>query len=163
MCLGVLSLPLREHWFRDSVFRADSWRNRARARVGARKGLGYNREVVSAKRRLLFICTANQNRSPTAEALLARSQRYEARSAGVSPLATRPVTRDLVEWADLIFVMDERYDRHRTQLLELFPEVEGLAEKVIVLNIPDIYERDSPELIALLRQRLQQWLPDLDV
>jgi predicted protein tyrosine phosphatase len=115
------------------------------------------------KRRLLFICTANQNRSPTAEALFARSQRYEARSAGVSPLATRPVTRDLIEWADLIFVMDERYDRHRTQLLERFPDVEGLAEKIIVLDIPDLYERDSPELIALLRRRLQPWVPDLDV
>ncbi len=115
------------------------------------------------KRRLLFICTANQHRSPTAESLLARSQRYEARSAGVSPLALRPVTRELIEWADLIFVMDERYDRHRTQLLERFSDVEGLAKKIIVLNIPDVYERDSPELIALLRRKLREWLPDLDV
>jgi len=139
------------------------WMSYSEACVGDRRGVGYNRVFKAMKRRVLFICTANQNRSPTAEALLARSQRYEARSAGISPLATRPVTRDLLEWADLIFVMDERYDRHRTQLLELFPEVEGLAEKIIVLNIPDIYERDSPELIALLRQRLQHWLPDLDV
>jgi predicted protein tyrosine phosphatase len=115
------------------------------------------------KRRILFICTANQNRSPTAESLFARSQRYEARSAGVSPLAVHPVTRELVEWADLIFVMDERSDRHRTQLLERFPDVEGLAEKIVVLNIPDVYERDSPELIALLRRKLREWLPDLDV
>jgi predicted protein tyrosine phosphatase len=34
---------------------------------------------------------------------------------------------------------------------------------VIVLGVPDLYERDTPELVALLRQRLLHWLPDLDV
>jgi protein-tyrosine phosphatase len=115
------------------------------------------------KTRLLFICTLNRHRSATAEALFQRSEKYQARSAGLSPLSAQEVNAELLEWADLVFVMDERIDRHRSELLTRFPAMEQLKEKVIVLGVPDIYDRDSPELIMLLRQRLRLWLPDLDV
>ena len=115
------------------------------------------------KKRLLFICTFNRHRSATAESLFTRSEKYEARSAGLSPVSVHEVSQELLEWADVVFVMDERVDRHRSDLLKQFPKMEMLKEKVVVLGVPDLYERDSPELISLLKQRLLQWLPDLDV
>lgn len=115
------------------------------------------------KKRLLFICTLNRHRSATAESLFAHSEKYEARSAGLSPLSVQEVNADLLDWAEMVFVMDERVDRHRSDLLNQFPQMDSLKEKVIVLGVPDLYERDTPELVALLRQRLLHWLPDLDV
>jgi predicted protein tyrosine phosphatase len=115
------------------------------------------------KKKVLFVCTSNRHRSPTAESLLARHPLYEARSAGISPLSERVVTRELLEWADVVFVMDEEFDQHRRCLLEMFPDVEGLTEKIIVLGIPDIYERDDPELVGHLREKLARYLPDRDV
>jgi predicted protein tyrosine phosphatase len=111
---------------------------------------------------LLFVCTANSCRSPTAEALYSSSRKYEARSAGVSPFANRPVTRDLLEWADIIFVMDERTDKHRTILLERFSNISGLERKIRVLDVPDVYEYGDPELVSVLQQKLRQLLPDLN-
>lgn len=115
------------------------------------------------KKKILFVCTSNQHRSPTAQSLLARHPHYEARSAGISPLSAQVVTRELLEWADLIFVMDEQFDHHRRHLLERFPDLPGLADKIIVLGIPDIYQRDDPELVRRLREKLARYLPDLDV
>jgi predicted protein tyrosine phosphatase len=113
--------------------------------------------------RLLFICTANIHRSPTAEHLFTSSRNYVAASAGVSPLATRPVTAQLLEWADLVLVMDEETDKQRTVLLRQFPEVECLAEKIEVLDIPDVYRYGDPELVKVLLHKLSRLLPELDI
>lgn len=103
-------------------------------------------------RRILFVCTANIDRSPTAETILRGVKGFEARSAGIWPNAKRRVTRDLIDWADLIFVMEEY---HKDVIVALKPEAES---KIIVLNIPDIYARNDPRLIRLLKERLSEHL-----
>ena len=103
------------------------------------------------RERILFICTANLDRSRTAEDLYRHDPRYEVRSAGTAPYATRVVDLDLVNWADRIFVMNERTDRHRSLLLVRFP---GLARPVIDLDVEDRWGRGHPDLVSLLRQRL---------
>ena len=104
------------------------------------------------KERLLFVCTGNIDRSPTAESLFSKSSKYVARSAGTWRYAYRRVSRELVDWADLIFVMEEV---HKKSILQSFPDVE---DKIVVLGIPDIYPRHDPELVALLRERLSKYL-----
>jgi predicted protein tyrosine phosphatase len=59
----------------------------------------------------LFVCYANVDRSPTAEAVYRRITRenslaIEANSAGVSRGANRLVTKEMVDLADEIFVME---------------------------------------------------------
>jgi len=90
-----------------------------------------------AKKKILFVCTGNIDRSPTAEVLLSNNPLYEARSAGTWRHAYRRVSGELVEWADLIFVME---DHHKESLVDSFPEAE---DKIIVLDIPDITEAAS--------------------
>lgn len=106
--------------------------------------------MASLKTRLLFICSRNQWRSPTAEALFKNHPRYTARSAGTENRARIKVTACHLGWADLIFCMERKHaDRLRAQ----FPE--ELADKpLITLRIPDEFQRDDPELIALLRTAL---------
>ena len=61
----------------------------------------------------LFICTQNRLRSPTAERLFANRSGHEVRFAGVDTAATTPVSTELLEWADVIFMMEEG---HRSNL-----------------------------------------------
>lgn len=52
------------------------------------------------RERILFVCTANRDRSPTAEDLYANDARYEVRSAGTWQYAVTPISDELVAWAD---------------------------------------------------------------
>ncbi|MBL9174848.1 MAG: hypothetical protein JNL10_15025, partial [Verrucomicrobiales bacterium] len=62
--------------------------------------------VNGSRLRVLFVCSMNQWRSPTAEALYRNDARLEVRSAGVRIGARRRITQEDLEWADWIFVME---------------------------------------------------------
>lgn len=57
---------------------------------------------MTRPRRLLFVCTANRLRSPTAEAICRGIEGIEAMSAGTNNDAEQPLTGDLIEWADVV-------------------------------------------------------------
>jgi predicted protein tyrosine phosphatase len=104
------------------------------------------------RQNILFVCTANIDRSKTAEDLYENDPRFEVKSCGVAPFAQVVVTRDLLDWADQIFVMNEIEDHHVTALRRRFP---GFAKIVIDLNIEDRWKRGHPELISLILSRLE--------
>ena len=104
---------------------------------------------------LLFVCSRNRWRSPTAERLFDGVPGYEARSAGTERGARVRVNEKLVVWADVIFCMERR---HVQRLRERFPET--LTDKEVeVLDIPDDYDFMDPELVELLRTSLSGFLP----
>jgi len=100
--------------------------------------------------RVLFVCTGNIDRSPTAEDILKEVPGFEVRSAGTMPGARRCLTRSDVEWADRIFVME---DHHRVSVLGLDP---GADSRVKVLGIPDMYIRGDERLVELIRKELKE-------
>ncbi|WP_234795093.1 hypothetical protein [Hymenobacter arizonensis] len=57
-------------------------------------------------------------------------------------------------WADIIFVMERR---HADRLREKFADALG-STRVVVLRIPDKYKFGDSQLVALLRQKLQEHL-----
>jgi len=65
--------------------------------------------------RLLFICSQNRLRSPTAEQVFAGHPGIETASAGTNRGADNPLSAELVEWADVIFVMEKQHQRKLTQ------------------------------------------------
>ena len=108
--------------------------------------------------RVLFVCTANVARSPMAEAVfreLTAHREHEARSAGVSQSATRPLTTRDMAWADLVAVME---DAHLAVIRRRWPRH---LRKVRVLDVPDDYEPAEPELRELLEERIRTLLADL--
>ena len=107
------------------------------------------------RERILFVCTANVDRSRTAEDLYRDDPRYEVLSAGVAPYATVPLTRDLLLWADRVFVMSERDDRHRSQIHMRFP---GFDRPIVDLDVEDRWYRGEPELKRVLLSRLDPHL-----
>ena len=103
-------------------------------------------------RKILFVCTGNIDRSPTAESLFKGKTGFDVQSAGTSTYANRKISLQLIEWADIIFVMQ---DHHKKSITKLNPKAE---DKIIVLNIPDIYIRNEPKLIRILKTKLAKYL-----
>lgn len=106
-------------------------------------------------RKLLFICSQNKLRSPTAEAVFADWPGVEADSAGLNHDAELTLSREQIEWADLILVMEKA---HRNRLNKRFREALG-GKRIVVLNIPDDFPCMDPHLIALLKSRCAPYLP----
>jgi protein-tyrosine phosphatase len=104
---------------------------------------------------VLFVCTANRDRSRTAEDLYRNDPRYEVRSAGVAPFAEVRVDHELLLWADRVFVMNEREDGHRTALRLQFPR---LDRPTVDLDVPDLWPRGHRDLVDLLLRRLRPHL-----
>lgn len=92
---------------------------------------------------VLFICSMNQWRSPTAEKIYADKPLVAARSRGISSNARRTVSADDLRWADVIIVMEEK---HKRRLLSDYPG-EMRFQELHVLDIPDDYKYMDPELI----------------
>ncbi|MBU2713501.1 low molecular weight protein tyrosine phosphatase family protein [Zooshikella harenae] len=99
---------------------------------------------------LLFICSRNQWRSPTADAIWKSDPLFKVRSAGTSPRAKRTVSSVDIRWADVIFVMEKK---HKNRLQVAFARL--LEYKpVYVLDIPDEYQYMDPDLISELEERV---------
>ncbi len=105
--------------------------------------------------RVLFLCSRNRLRSPTAQQIFAQVAGWEVDSAGLSPDAEHLLSSEQLEWADLVLVMEPA---HRRRLQRAFgPFLKG--KLVGVLSIADDYEFMQPELIELLRSRVERYLP----
>jgi len=103
---------------------------------------------------LLFVCSENKLRSPTAEAVFSEYEGVEAIGAGTNSDAETPVSGDLIEWADVILVME---NTHRNKISKKYKELLK-GKKLAVLDIPDIYECMQPELIQLLKTKVPRYV-----
>lgn len=95
---------------------------------------------------LLFVCSRNQWRSRTAEALFRNDARFRVKSAGTAASARVRVNADHLAWADVIIVME---DKHREILVDRF----GFAligKTLTVLDIEDEYAYMDPALVEML-------------
>lgn len=101
-------------------------------------------------KKILFICNYNRFRSPTAQKIFSDSPHLEVKSAGIFPHAIVQVSEELLEWADIIFVMEYSQTKYINK------HFIGISERrpVICLNIEDEYNYMDPELVDLLKQRV---------
>ena len=105
-------------------------------------------------RNVLFICSRNRLRSPTAEAVFATWPDVETDSAGLDHDAIVRLPPEQIEWADLIFVTEAS---HRNKLGKQFRQyLKG--KRVIILGIPDNYTFMASELVALLNSKVGRYL-----
>ena len=100
-------------------------------------------------KKLLFICGKNRLRSPTAEHIFSQKPGLEVASAGIDRDADEPVSGALLEWADVIFVMERG---HLTKLRRRFAR-HLKTQRIICLGIKDEYEYIDPELVEILEKK----------
>ena len=107
-----------------------------------------------APRKVLFVCRQNRKRSATAERVFCKRPDLDVRSAGTAPDALVRVNAHMLDWADVIFVMDEDQQQW---LGTYFADHQALS-RVVCLDIPDVFSFLQPELVQLLEERVPQQL-----
>ncbi len=103
---------------------------------------------------VLFVCSKNQWRSPTAEKIYERHDQLSVRSRGTSENARQTVRSTDITWADIIFVMEHK---HKQRLSADYPDATRYKE-LHVLDIPDDYRFMDPELVELLQAAIDPLL-----
>lgn len=78
----------------------------------------------------------------------------DARSAGTEPSARARVSAKLLQWADVVFVMEQK---HKRRIAESFPN-EVQAKTIVVLDIPDEYQYMDDELIAMIKDSVDAYI-----
>jgi predicted protein tyrosine phosphatase len=106
---------------------------------------------------VLFVCSQNRLRSPTAEQIFSGHPKICVESAGTDSDAENPITPQLLEWAEIIFVMEKR---HREKLSKKFGS-SLKDQRVICLNIPDKYVFMDPALVRILTNKVGPYLRGL--
>lgn len=98
--------------------------------------------------KLLFVCTENKLRSPTAEFVFSEYQNIEAIGAGTNKDAECPLSGDLIEWADIIFAMEKEHKK------KISVKYKSLLKnkKLVCLDISDNYKYMQPSLVELLKR-----------
>jgi protein-tyrosine phosphatase len=102
---------------------------------------------------ILFVCSRNRWRSRTAETIFRNNQKHHVKSAGTENVARVKVTKNLILWAELIFVMEQK---HKDRLSEKFGYMMDDKE-IVILDIPDVYKYMDAELIEILEASVQPY------
>jgi predicted protein tyrosine phosphatase len=106
-----------------------------------------SKNIMKPKRiNVLFVCSRNQWRSPTAEKIYENDDRVNARSRGTTRSAVKTITASDLAWADVVMAMEEK---HRRRILADFPG--GSRFKAVhVLDIPDDFRFMELDLVNLI-------------
>ena len=104
---------------------------------------------------ILFVCSQNRLRSPTAEQVFSNRADLEVSSAGANHDAENPVAPELLAWADIIFVMERS---HRSKLQRRFRAAMN-NKRLVCLDIPDDYDLMDEVFVRLLEDKLARYLP----
>jgi predicted protein tyrosine phosphatase len=107
---------------------------------------------------MLFVCSANKDRSKTADDYF--SEKYpdlNFLSAGTNlkicaQLGTTPLEEDLLDWADKIFVMETKHAKFIQQMSK-----NKHNSKMVTLKIPDIYPYYDKQLIEILEEKMERY------
>ena len=169
--MGLCAVSIDDHHVSDTPKREKNWKNlyTRPVKLARAKQLGIDyprvtedqlarehetRAKQAGRTNVLFVCSRNQWRSPTAEQIWRKHPALSVRSGGTSPNAKHPVSIDDLSWAQVIFVMEEK---HKSRLVA---EYRWLVENkpIHVLDIPDEYKYMDPELVDLLTQSIGQIL-----
>lgn len=102
---------------------------------------------------ILVVCGRNKKRSRTAEHIFKNDNRFNIRSAGLSPKSDRKISENDLNWADLVFVMETG---QRAKIWGLYRHME--LPKIEILNIADDYEFMNEELVEMLTDRINDTL-----
>lgn len=111
---------------------------------------------MTGNAKVLFVCTANQQRSPTAERMYEKDPRMDVDSAGTEAFFAKAVTEERLNWADLVVVMEER---HARSIRERFPNA-AERTRIVSLDIPDIYQFLEQRLQKEIRERFEPLFAD---
>lgn len=99
--------------------------------------------------KVLVVCQCNINRSPTVAKFLRKHMKHmEVKDAGVLFGYPNIVNQELIDWADIVMVMDIEQQYYICQHFPKHP-------KIYVIGLSDQYDPDDDRLIDLLHWYFQ--------
>ena len=103
-------------------------------------------------KKVLTVCSAGLLRSATLQNMLIREYGYNVRNCGtVESYALISISEALVKWADeIVFVNEENFNHVKVDLMNL-----GFVHKCYVLDIPDMYNFNDPELVRICKEQYE--------
>lgn len=104
---------------------------------------------------VLFVCGKNRLRSPTAEQVFADWPGVETASAGTGHDADCRVSRELIDWADTVLVMEAS---HRSKIARQFG-AQLRDKRLAVLGVPDDFHYMDANLVRMLLEKVPRYLP----
>ena len=90
-------------------------------------------------------------RSATAHEIYKDDPRFEVKSAGTDSGAANVLTRDYLEWADSVVVMEKH---HRNTIRKHFPDIYR-NKTIVCLYIPDEYGFMQDDLIKIIKYKFE--------
>lgn len=104
-------------------------------------------------KKVLTVCSAGLLRSATLQNMLIKEYGYNVRNCGTEEsYALIPISEALISWADeIVFVNEENY-----KIVEHYIKEYNLEEKCYILDIPDMYGFNDPELIQICKDQYKQ-------
>jgi len=111
------------------------------------------KNIITERPNILVVCGRNKKRSRTAEYIFKNDNRFNIRSAGLSPKSDRKISENDLNWTDLVFVMETG---QRAKIRDIYKHLE--LPEIENLNIPDDYEFMDEELVSLLTDRINESL-----
>ncbi|MDR0332399.1 MAG: hypothetical protein LBI15_02955 [Dysgonamonadaceae bacterium] len=106
------------------------------------------------KTKVLFLCSANIDRSKTAEDLYKNHPALEVKSAGTAPHAIVRVCDALIKEMDIVLCMTVG---HKRFIEQNFSDI--ISDKIIdELDVQDDYRYMSIQLQNILKVRIDAWL-----
>lgn len=103
---------------------------------------------------ILFVCSRNQWRSPTAETIYKNHSGIFVKSAGTEPSARIKLSAKTILWADMIFVMEKK---HKQRIQEKFPNEIG-DKQLVTLDIEDEYQFMDSDLVDEIKTKVNHYL-----
>lgn len=112
-----------------------------------------NNEFQGTTKKVLTVCSAGLLRSATLQNLLIKEYGFNVRNCGTDEsYALIPISEALVLWADeIVFVNKQNYNSVYEELKRL-----EVLDKCKVLNIPDAYAFNEPELVDICRKQYDE-------
>ncbi len=113
-----------------------------------------NNPYQKKAKKVLCVCSAALLRSPTLASVLDKELGYNTRAVGTAEnFALIPISEALIYWADeIVFVDSDCMDYMDIDTKE---ELKNTEAKIIVLDIPDVYNGGTEELEKIC---LEQYL-----
>lgn len=106
---------------------------------------------MKEKPNILVVCGKNKRRSRTAEYIFKNDMRFNIRSAGLSPKSDHVLNEKDLQWASLVFVME---NGQKTRIVEGYRHLD--IPKIEVLKIMDEYEYLDESLIEILEEKINK-------
>ena len=105
-------------------------------------------------KKVLCVCSAGLLRSATLQNMLIKEYGYNVRNCGTElSYALIPISEALIHWADeIVFVNKSNYRSVKLDLLEQQIDMGN----VFILDIPDNYGFNNPELVEICKQQYKK-------